>query len=452
MSPVLNDYYRCPPDGTGFTLAGQLSDTAGYFRFGGDTICYGRSSSGFRARQPTGRLDDVLGDTPLEESTPRLPFDPAQVIDNLRFERYAVDFNRGSGTHLARTFLGNAYYLVRPLMPVSVRRHLQARYLRGWDEIAFPAWPVDCTVERILEKLLVISMKAQGVAELPFIWFWPDGAASCAMVTHDVETSSGRDFCSELMDLNDSFGVKASFQIVPEQRYSVSEEFLERIRGRGFEINIHDLNHDGRLFSDSKEFVRRAGRINRYATRYGAAGFRSGALYRNADWYQALDFAYDMSIPNVAHLDPQRGGCCTAMPFFIGKILELPLTTIQDYSLFHILNQYSIELWERQNAMIAETHGLASFLIHPDYIREQRALESYKALLAYLARLRSERRLWVALPREVNQWWRERSQMRLSRHGEGWEIEGPGKDRARIAYAKLEGSGVVYHVGAPASQ
>jgi hypothetical protein len=28
-----------------------------------------------------------------------------------------------------------------------------------------------------------------------------------------------------------------------------------------------------------------------------------------------LCFAYDMSIPNVAHLDPQRGGCCTIMPF-----------------------------------------------------------------------------------------------------------------------------------------
>jgi hypothetical protein len=329
-------------------------------------------------------------------------------------------------------------------MPVSVRRHLQARYLRGWEDIAFPAWPVDCTVERILERLLVVVMKAQGEAELPFIWFWPDGAPSCAMVTHDVETASGRDACSELMDLDDSFEIKTSFQIVPEQRYSVSEGFLGGMRRRGFEINVHDLNHDGRLFSEAKEFVRRARHINRYGTQYGATGFRSGALYRNVDWYDALDFAYDMSVPNVAHLEPQRGGCCTVMPFFIGRMLELPLTTIQDYSLFHILNQYSIDLWKRQVALISERHGLASFLIHPDYIRARRARETYKALLGYLAELRAERRLWLALPGEVNLWWRQRSQMRLARSGKGWEIEGPGKERARVAYARLEGDAVRY--------
>ena len=36
------------------------------------------------------------------------------------------------------------------------------------------------------------------------------------------------------------------------------------------------------------------------------------------------------------------------MPYFIGNILELPLTTIQDYSLFHILGDYSISLWQQQ--------------------------------------------------------------------------------------------------------
>jgi len=46
----------------------------------------------------------------------------------------------------------------------------------------------------------------------------------------------------------------------------------------------------------------------------------------------------NMSVPNVGHLDAQLGGCCTVMPFYIGDILELPLTTTQDYSLFNILN------------------------------------------------------------------------------------------------------------------
>ena len=64
-------------------------------------------------------------------------------------------------------------------------------------------------------------------------------------------------------------------------------------------------------------------------------------MYREQQWFDAFDFSYDMSVPNVAHLEPQRGGCCTVMPYFVGDLLELPLTTVQDYSLFHILNDYS---------------------------------------------------------------------------------------------------------------
>ena len=66
------------------------------------------------------------------------------------------------------------------------------------------------------------------------------------------------------------------------------------------------------------------------------------------------DFAYDMSVPNVAHLDPQRGGCCTVMPYFIGKILEIPVTDVQDYTLFNILEDFSIELWKKQTASHSE--------------------------------------------------------------------------------------------------
>jgi hypothetical protein len=63
----------------------------------------------------------------------------------------------------------------------------------------------------------------------------------------------------------------------------------------------------------------------------GVEGFRAAVLYRNPDWYDALTVAYDMSIPNVAQLDPQRGGCCTIFPYFIGNILEIPVTATQDY-------------------------------------------------------------------------------------------------------------------------
>src|SRR5437899_9765285 len=169
-------------------------------------------------------------------------------------------------------------------------------------------------------------------------------------------------------------------------------------------------------------------------------------MYRNAAWLDALDFSYDMSIPNVAHLEPQRGGCCTVMPFFIGKILELPLTTTQDYSLFHILKNYSIDLWKQQIASITEKYGLASFIVHPDYIIEKRARATYRALLEYLALVREEWKIWMALPGEVDRWWRDRSQMILIPDRGGWRLGGKGSERARLAYAELDGDQVLYSI------
>src|SRR5262249_52006779 len=156
--------------------------------------------------------------------------------------------------------------------------------------------------------------RSQGRSRLPFVWFWPEGAPSAVILTHDVETIAGRDACTWLMDTDEACGFKASFQLVPEGRYEITPSFREGIRQRGFEVNIHDLNHDGRLFDERDEFRRRAHRINGYAQEFGARGFRSGVLYRRPEWFDALHVAYDMSIPNAGHLEVQRGGCCTVMP------------------------------------------------------------------------------------------------------------------------------------------
>jgi hypothetical protein len=256
-----------------------------------------------------------------------------------------------------------------------------------------------------------------------------------------------------LMDLDESHGIKASFQVIPEERYEVPSEYVEEIKRRGFEFNVHDLNHDGRLYHEREEFLRRAVIINDYARKYHAQGFRAGAMNRKLDWYDAFEFSYDMSLPNVAHLEPKRGGCCTVMPFFIGNILELPLTTIQDYSLVHVLGEYSIDLWKKQLGMIRERNGLMSFIVHPDYVIDRSVRKLYESLLDYLTNLIAREKIWAALPREVDQWWRARNQMRLVRKNNDWEIEGPQKERARIAYAVLEGDRLTYNVAdAPVSK
>jgi hypothetical protein len=264
-------------------------------------------------------------------------------------------------------------------------------------------------------------------------------------MTHDVEEEAGRRFCATMMTMERRHGITSAFEIVPEQRYTVSEDYLQEIRDGGCEVCIHGLNHDGHLFSSKSLFLERATKINAYAERWKALGFRSPVLYRNLAWLHELKFAYDMSVPNVGHLDPQRGGCCTVMPYFIGDTLELPLTTIQDYSLFNILQERTIDIWVKQIDLIRKRHGLVSFIVHPDYVNEEWSKAVYDRLLQHLAGLRTKG-MWIALPKEVNAWWRARREMQLVRQGEEWKILGPEAHRARVAYATVEGDSVVFTV------
>jgi len=442
MKSSFLDYFRSHHAVEALHASEQLSMDAGFFRWGEDTVCYGRSAAGFRSDRVDSSLYNVLDDTQLHSANAILPFDDEEVIENLLYERYTAHFRKSDSS--SNEIIRSLYYLLRPYLTVSTRKYLQRLYLRNWRNIKFPEWPVDCTVDRIQRRLLSLAMRARSVDTLPFIWFWPDRYTSCAIITHDVEGPRGRDFCGRVMDLDESFGFRSSFQIVPEDRYVVPKDYLELIAKRGYEVNVHDLKHDGLLYAKRDEFLRRAFQINKYAREFGAFGFRSGILYRNADWYDAYDFLYDMSIPNVGHLDPQRGGCCTVMPYFIGKMVELPVTCTQDYTLFHVLNDYTTTLWRRQIEIIRDNYGLVSLLVHPDYIAEPRAQETYKEILAHLSLLRETDGTWAPLPREVAEWWHQRREMRLVCVRGEWRVEGMGAERACVAYAHVSGDTVTY--------
>jgi glycosyltransferase involved in cell wall biosynthesis len=440
MNDRLVEYYRCPESYVQLNLSGPLSERSGYFDFGTDTTCYGRCAGSVPSDSPAEVIPDVWSDAMIVGNAVNLPFDLREVVDNLRCELYSD----GVASSTEARMLARAYYLVRPFLPVSIRKHMQKWRLRDWERLPFPHWPVDRTVDQLFEQTMLLSLRAKSVDQIPFIWFWPEGATSCAIMTHDVETALGVRSCPYLMDMEDAYGIKGSFQIIPEQRYEVTDDFLNSIRRRGFEVVVHDLNHDGQLFRDKDQFLRRAQKINFYKQRFGASGFRAAVLYRKQLWLEALDFSYDMSVPNVAHLDPQRGGCCTVMPYFVGKILELPVTTTQDYTLFNILNDYSIDLWKKQINLIMEKHGLISVIVHPDYVGGPRERTVYEALLAHLADLRRKHGVWIATPGEVDYWWRQRAEMKLVKDDLGWHIEGAGSERARVAYASQDEGQLFY--------
>jgi hypothetical protein len=447
MRHPLAEYFRCPEHLALVRAGGALPGDAGYFRFR-NAVAYGRPAGGATSSRAGVGLHDVASAVSVSDGSVVLPFDLSEVVTNLRHEHYPE-------AHTAIERLSTAglphalYYFFRPILPVGVRKHLQRLSFGGWRRIPFPRWPVDVTVETLMKAVVRELLEKTGIRELPFIWFWPDGASGCVMMTHDIESADGSRFCVDLMNIDDSFGLRSAFQVVPEPPWAspaATARLVEQLQARGFEVNVHDLSHDGHLFRNRDLFLKRVTAINDRAREFGSRGFRSGAMYRRQDWLPDLEFSYDMSVPNVAHLEPQRGGCCTVMPFFIGDVLELPLTTAQDYTVFHVLGDYSTRLWQEQIDLVLEQNGLISFIAHPDYLREPRARNVYTDLLRLLVWLRAERDVWLAMPSEIDVWWRNRREMALVGDGASWRIVGPGSDRARIAFARLDGDRVVYDV------
>lgn len=439
MTRLLQEHFRCSDEIGSLQPPEQAQAPAGFFHFGPGTTLFAHLASGAAAARFEDAQMDAFNAAEIANGRCHLPFDPSEAIANLLFERYpGVGHPPGVGSVWKRA-AAQAYYTLRPMLPVGVRKHLQRSVVGRSHQAApsFPSWPIDTTVERALDTLLLLAMRAQGLKRVPFIWFWPDGYSSAVTMTHDVETAAGRDFTPTLMDLDERYGMKASFQIIPEHRYDVAEVWLASIRDRGFEINVHDLNHDGRLFSRRDEFLRRAERINAYGRQWGAQGFRSAVLYRNLNWFGALRFDYDMSLPNGAHFHPQAGGCCAVRPYFLGDMVEIPGTAAQDYILFHILGDYSTRIWEQQLAATAAAHGVMCFSIHPDYIIEKRARDAFQRLGEILAAEHHQGERWFALPREISRWWRQRNAMSLRREGAQWRIQGEGAERARIAFAEI---------------
>jgi glycosyltransferase involved in cell wall biosynthesis len=257
---------------------------------------------------------------------------------------------------------------------------------------------------------------------------WPEGKKFAVVLTHDVESKAGLHTCPSLMQLELDLGFRSSFNFIPEGNYRVPSELREELTATGFEVGIHDLKHDGHLFASHREFKRRAVRINDYAREWGASGFRSGFMMRNLDWLHDLDVQYDASTFDTDPFEPQPDGGHTIFPFWVPRpndgfvnhqrstinsssrgYVELPYTLPQDFTLFSLLRETTVDIWLRKLDWIAQNGGMVLVDAHPDYMAfsgtpsrkgGEYRVELYKQLLEHV-RSKYSGEYWQALPREV---------------------------------------------------
>ncbi len=248
---------------------------------------------------------------------------------------------------------------------------------------------------------------------------WPEGKQFAVVLTHDVELAGGHDKCEALMRLEQSHGFVSSFNFVPE-RYSVSPALRGMLKSEGFEVGVHGLNHDGKLYKSRQEFARRAVKINQYIKAWDVVGFRSPAMHHNLDWIRDLDILYDASTFDTDPFEPQPDAAGTIFPFWVEEkrgrpgYVELPYTLPQDFTLFVIMEEQHPDIWKEKVAWIAEHGGMVLLNVHPDYVHfgkgrpgpETFSASIYSEFLAHINATYAGK-FWHALPREVATFWRD---------------------------------------------
>ena len=288
------------------------------------------------------------------------------------------------------------FYPFKPFIPrrvqIFLRRFLVKKKLKQYKDV----WPI-----------------LPGSQTKPENWAgWPDGKDFAFVLTHDVELRKGHDRCRRLLQIEKELGFKSSFYFVPE-RYKVDKELREFIISEGFEVGVHGLNHDGKLFKNKKIFTERAKKINQYIKKWNAVGFRAPSMHHNLDWISELNIEYDLSTFDTDSFEPQPDGVGTIFPFCVeGKdgrpgYVELPYTLVQDFTLFILMKEESPAIWINKLDWIAENGGMALVNVHPDYLNfenkyllEEFPVKHFIELLDYV-KSKYEGKFWQALPKQV---------------------------------------------------
>ena len=190
------------------------------------------------------------------------------------------------------------YYNLKPYLPwrfrMALRRIMAHRKRKAYQDV----WPIN-----------------EAAGRPPAGWpGWPEGKKFAFVLTHDVEGPGGLAKCRQLMQLEKELGFRSSFNFIPEGDYAVSRELREELAQNGFEVGVHDLHHDGKLYRSRQDFSEKAKWINHYLKEWGAAGFRSGFMLRKMDWFHDLNIQYDASTFDTDPFEPQPDGSRHHLP------------------------------------------------------------------------------------------------------------------------------------------
>ncbi len=328
--------------------------------------------------------------------------DPAGIIDQILTER---QFGPG---HWNLSAAKRAYYaFARPLLPAWLRPTLRRMLLVPQQRTSPLRWPIEDRYVRYQFGMLRYLLEEAGEEGIPYLRHWPGDARFALVLTHDIETARGQAFAREVADLEERYGFRSAFNVVP-QDYPVDTRLLGELRERGFEIGVHGLRHNGRLFLSRGDFDNDLPGINTHLKRWDAVGFRAPFTHRNPEWMQDLEIEYDSTFFDTDPFETINGGTMSIWPFMMGRFVELPFTLPQDHTLLSMAGENSPRLWLEKADFIERHGGMAMTVTHPDYLLDPKFFDVYEEFLQHMSRRSG---YWHALPRDVARWWRRRLEL-----------------------------------------
>ena len=92
------------------------------------------------------------------------------------------------------------------------------------------------------------------------------------------------------------------------------------------------------------------------------------------------------------------------------------------------MKKNDIILWKNKFNWILSLNGFVNIIVHPDYVFDGNFLKLYCELLEYVT---SQKDVWIALPLQIAQWWKDRNNSSIELVGGEPFIRGPAKERGK---------------------
>lgn len=456
---------------------------AGLFRlaheFGAPTLRLPRAPF---CRVPEGADGELLAWMVADDGTASLPavvrrdtclwvaLDLGTAFAHLLTERYAPAVSGGGAVRgWLRGASEHAYYAAPPrlrsLLQGAAYRALQRR-LQGLGARA-SAYPIDATGWLLIELVRALIVRAAG--RLVRVARWPAGAASAAVLTHDLEPRrySYTEGLARLLARRDAQPQAAFGVVASAGARHLRGEPLRAVAGRT--VFCHGLDHRGEPVRGRRRVARSLRRARALLERqFGRpiTGYRSPRLDRSPDLDWALDeagFVYDSSYPdvdreNVSHYGrgvrlnlPYRPLLQTSDGWRPSRCLELPLTApdcIQP--LFAGADAAALAATvERKAAFVRASGGLYVALVHAGVFGADDAARREAHLDVVAAQLRHPGTWWAGIE-EVVEWWRAREALDLVLAGDAVRVVNRGAAAVDGARLVIERAGSTHSIALPA--